>query len=90
MVLWVREDYIRKSQNGFLYLKFNKIDIEKKKASISLDNTWAIADTSIGTYLSCGGMVIKFRKFRGMWIEDKKTSMDIVSLVGKDEDLICY
>jgi len=58
-------------EGDFLYLKFNKIDIGGKNASISLDNTWSVSDTSKVGYLGGGGFTITFHKFMGSWVEDK-------------------
>lgn len=58
-------------EGDLLYLKFNKIYIGDKNASISLDNTWAVSETSKAGYLSGGGFTVTFHKFMGSWVEDK-------------------
>lgn len=58
-------------EGDFLYLKFKEINIKGSSASISLDNTWAVSDTSKAVYLSGGGFTITFHKRFGTWVEDK-------------------
>lgn len=62
-------------EGDFLYLKFKKIDINIMKATISIDNNWAVDNKSKVSYLSGGGMTITFHKRFGKWIEDTTREM---------------
>lgn len=57
-------------EGDFLYLTFKDISIDNQNASIEIENTWAISDSSKETYLSGGGIKVKFHKSFGTWKEN--------------------
>ncbi|WP_315113187.1 hypothetical protein [Clostridium intestinale] len=57
-------------EGDFLYLTFKNISIDNQNASIVIENTWAISDNSKETYLSGGGIKVKFHKSFGAWKEN--------------------
>lgn len=57
-------------EGDFLYLTFKDISIDNQNASIEIENTWAISDNSKETYLSGGGIKVKFYKSFGTWKEN--------------------
>jgi len=57
-------------EGDFLYLNFKNISIDNQNASIEIENTWAISDSSKETYLSGSGIKVKFHKIFGIWKEN--------------------
>ncbi len=68
-----REEIQAKANNegDFLYLEFIEIEAESDaKATVSLGNTWAVAEDSETAYLSGGGFTIEYTKSADGWLSE--------------------
>jgi len=63
------------TEGDYLYLRFNVIDIAGENAKVSINNTWAVGESSTTGYLSGGGCTLTLRTVNGAWIIDSDAVM---------------
>jgi hypothetical protein len=54
-------------EGDFLHLRFEQLEIQETRATVNLNNSWAVAEDSNMGYLSGGGCILEFHKEAGQW-----------------------
>jgi hypothetical protein len=55
-------------EGDFLHLSFGQLEVQETTATVSLNNSWAVAEDSNTGYLSGGGCTLGFHKEAGQWV----------------------